>query len=201
MTEANFERFTRRVQERDSVDRVPIADKIEFRRKGLNAHNRKVIPAVAEVIGCMVDAARWGRIKIASLRCDRKRRLREFHFDATKPLPVEDLVAIALESEAGRTVATAGVRELARICGYALAPLDSKPATDLESEGLTLMERTVEAGAELVRDAKDNGQIDEPEKHMSRLHAIGDAVPRIVAGIKAAVAPRVEAYRAARVTR
>lgn len=200
MTSARMRRFEQRLQVRAAVDRELIADRIEERREKLQAHNRAAIPAAAEVIGAMVDAAA-GRVKVTQLRCDRSKRLRQFHLDGTKPLPVEDLVSIAMESDAGRLVVAAGVRELARICGYALTPLETAPVGDLTDASLSLAERTLEAGHDIARDKVDNGRIDEPEKHLSRLHAIGEAVPRLVASIRDAVRPRVEAYQTARASR
>lgn len=194
-------RFEARVQVRAACDRVPIADAMELRRKKLHAHNREVIPAAAEVIGAMVDAARNAGVKIAALRCEKSRRIRQLQFAAAKPMEPADILAIHRESTAGAVVALAGIRELARQCGYGLVPLEATPPADLGDAGLSLIETTANAGADLVRDARDNGQIDEPDTHISKLTAIGEAASKIVAGIRASVAPRVAAHLASRVSR
>lgn len=161
--------------------------RLEERRQELASHSPAGMSLAAAVLAAM---GRTANGHTPDIRCDRQVRYRLLQFDGSKPLPVEDLAAIALEGDLGHTVAVAGLRVLAEACGFALTPIDAREADVLDA-GADLIEAASVTGAALIRDARD-GRIDEPEAHRARLARVEKAA----ADIRAAIAPGIEAHRA-----
>jgi hypothetical protein len=165
------------------------AGRIKDRRPELAEHVPSGEPGVtlaARVIHAMKTKANG---HTPDLRLDRQKRYRGFQFDGSKALPIEDVTAIAFESDLGREVVLDGLRVLAEALGYGLTPLQVTTADVLDA-GTDLMDEAVAAGAALLRDAKD-GTIDEPEAHRARIAKVEGTL----AEIKASITPRVLAHR------
>lgn len=86
-----------------------IADHLRLRRPGLWEHNRSACELAAAVLAEIHEAARG---HVAALRADRSARYRDGQLTGERQLGVEDLAAVALESEQGRASVLAGLRVL-----------------------------------------------------------------------------------------
>lgn len=92
---------------------------VEERRLALAAHNPEAIALAGDVLARMSEA---GSRKGAALRCDRGARYRRMQLAGEKALPLEDLVAIALQGPDGAAAVIAGLCVLAERLGHALIP-------------------------------------------------------------------------------
>jgi hypothetical protein len=89
------------------------------RRLALAQHTPEAIDLTAAVLAGIHEA---GYRKGAALRCDRGARYRRMQLAGEKALPLEDLVAIALQGPDGAAAVIAGLGALVDRLGHALIP-------------------------------------------------------------------------------
>lgn len=127
-------------------------------RADLHDYNGAALDLAAEVLAAMHLVAKG---RVPDLRCDRLPRYRDGQFLGQYGMPVEDLAAIALESELGREVVLAGARVLLAAIGHQVTPI-AAPATSVHEALALLSERATAVVATGVRAVAD-GEIDAHE--------------------------------------
>lgn len=131
-----------------------IADHLRQRRPGLWEHSRSACELAAAALAEIHEAARG---HVAALRADRSARYRDGQLTGERLLGVEDMAAVALESEAGRASVVAGVRVLLSAFGLEVVEREqaelSTPAHHLGAMA-TAAGRMVAAVALVVEDGR-----------------------------------------------
>lgn len=91
-------------------------------RKDLFDHNVEAINLASRVLGVMHEMSTRC---VNEIRADRKRRYRSLQLMGERGLPIEDFVAIALESASGREIAELALRIMAEAVGCSLVRNES----------------------------------------------------------------------------
>lgn len=166
--------------------------RLRERRAELAEHSPAGLTVAADALAAM-HAAAWGHVP--AVRCDRQLRYREAQLQAERALPIEDLAAMTLEGPEGLAVVLAGLRVLARACGYALTPL--APCSIPVSEATArVVETSGSLGACLTR-AMADGEVDTNEARS--IEPLADHLRRDVEALSAIIARRVAAWKEGRV--
>lgn len=164
-----------------------IRENLAEHRTELAEHNPAALNVAARALSLMHEISSR---RVNEIRADRSRRYRSLQLMGERSLPLEDLVAIALEGEAGREIALQGLRLLAEAVGCDLVRRDNGADTAaalLDAAG-SLAREQGELVAEITQ-AESDGKVSfvESERIQRRARAVSE---------KAQLAARVAARRA-----
>lgn len=147
-----------------SARSAPLLEKLTRKRDGLSGHNPKALAVAAEAL-CRGHEAAWQRVP--EIRCDRSARYRAQQLAAEHSLPVEDIVAIGLESDAGRAVALEIIGTIAEALGCDLVNVNSVPTKSLVAEAAEAARAVAQFAESVVLADEDNVITDDEHSDLS----------------------------------
>ncbi len=137
-----------------------LLSRLRERRQELVAHNPGAVELAAAILAAMHTAANG---RTPELRGDRQVRYRVMQLMGERALPLEDLACVALEGEAGRAVAVAGLRVLVGALGYRLVANGDLPGPRPAEAAAALHEARGPVDAGITRALADDGHVDAVE--------------------------------------
>lgn len=148
-----------------------IVGRIRERRQELADHNPEAVQLAGVVIAALHEAAYR---HVPEIRCDQQVRHRLKQLMGERALPLEDLVAIGEENEAGRAVAVAGLRMLLGAWGYTLTAVE--PGARIGQTAAEVFEGAGRLGAGMTIALEGDGRVDAAEAE--RLAPIAEELHR-----------------------
>ncbi len=170
-----------------------VLGRLQERRDELAHHSPRALRVAAEILAAAHELA-YGHVP--EIRCDRQVRYREAQLCGERAMPIEDLVAVSLESQRGLETTLAGLVIWLRELGYTIRALDGPPA-DIVTAAARAARAAGDAQAAITEALANDGDVDGEEAERIAPHISHAAA--VMAEVHDEVQKRIAAHHAAKV--